>query len=276
MTAGNGPWRKAVGRPRGRKHVEARRRMHRLSPGVIGLCFVLILASFAFVVMPSPALASSSMQSSGLSASGTGAGPEIVQGTYLTLQCTHGTISLSGSQYCSHTTVTKDMCDSSSCQFSMTGTVDSGFNFYGWVVSGQASVACGSCLSTTLTLYTPIPGDKYSASVTLDTTPPPTVTITIRTFENWSTSWIPAEVQACPTGGGSCSTASNGGTMALEQYYAYSLSAVDLASQVSFLQWTTDAGSLSSNGTNPTQFTPGLSGTVSLITEIKTAATSWA
>jgi hypothetical protein len=64
--------------------------------------------------------------------------------------------------------------------------------------------------------------------------------------------------------------------MALEQYYAYSLSAVDLASQVSFLQWTTDAGSLSSNGTNPTQFTPGLSGTVSLITEIKTAATSWA
>lgn len=46
----------ALGRPRGRKKVEVRRRRRRLAPGVIGICFVMVLAAFVFVVMPSPAL----------------------------------------------------------------------------------------------------------------------------------------------------------------------------------------------------------------------------
>jgi len=57
MTAGKTMCEQVVGRPRGRKHVETRRRTRRLAPGVIGLCFVMILASFAFVMVPSPALA---------------------------------------------------------------------------------------------------------------------------------------------------------------------------------------------------------------------------
>ncbi len=143
-----------IERPRGRKHVEAGRRKHRLAPGVIGLCLVMILASFVFVIVPSMASAArvqvASNQTSGNStaANSTGPGPQLVQGTYVTLTCTHGTISLEGTQYCSHTSVTHDLCDVSSCQFSMTGTVDSGYSFTGWVLSGEDSVACGSCLST--------------------------------------------------------------------------------------------------------------------------------
>jgi len=233
----------------------------------------------AFVFVPSPVRATNVAQSDGLSAAANNTtGPLIPPGTTLTLVCTHGTITLDGSEFCNHNSWTKDVCDSSSCEFSMIGTVDSGYRFYGWVWSGQASVACGSCLSTTLTVYTPIQSGHYAASVTLDTTPPPpppTVQVTFVTFENWSTNWIPAEVQVCPKSG-SCSNASNGQTLTLDQYDAYTLSANRLASEVSFLQWTTNAGSLSSNSTDSTQFTPTVSGTVSLITEIKTMPTNWA
>ncbi len=48
-----------LGRPIGRKHIEVRRRTHRLAPGVIGLSLVMIFATFVFVVMPTPAFASS-------------------------------------------------------------------------------------------------------------------------------------------------------------------------------------------------------------------------
>lgn len=272
MTAGNRVSGKARVSGGNRKHAQVRCRAHRLASGVIGLCLVMVFAAFVFVILPSPALASSSTQSSRLLAAGTGAGPEVVPGTYLTLQCTHGTISLGGKQYCSHTTTAPiDLCDSSSCQFSMTGTVDSGYTFYGWVVSMEASVGCGSCLNTTLTLYTPNPGNRYSASVTLDTTSPPPppppseVWITVATFENGSTSWLPAQVQACLNA--SCSETGNGGILTLYQYKAYTISLVYIQQNVSFSQWATDAGSLASNSSTPTQFTPTESGTLTLVTK---------
>ncbi|GEM_PF-477375 len=281
MTAGKSVNARVGGRLGGRKHAEVRRHTRRLAPGVVGICLVMVFAAVAFVVVPSTVRASNVGQSSGLSAADNGTGPDLIQGTYLTLQCTHGTISLGGTVYCSHTTVgPRDMCDSSSCQFSMTGTVDSGYTFYGWVLSGQASVGCGSCLSTTLTLYTPNPNNQYSASVTLDTTssppppPPPTVEVTFVTFENWSMKWIPAEVQVCPTSGGSCSTVSNGQTLPLKQYTAYTLDAIDLPYLVAFSQWTTNAGILSPSSANPTQFTPTNGGVVSLIANI--TSRNWA
>ena len=98
MTAGERMKEGSVGRPRGRRHVEARRRTRRLAPRVIGICLVMILAAVAFVILPSPALASNLAQASGLSAADNGTGPELIPGTYVTLECTHGTISLEGTQ----------------------------------------------------------------------------------------------------------------------------------------------------------------------------------
>ncbi len=198
--------------------------------------------------------------------------PLVVPGNYVTFTCTHGTISLGGTQYCSHTTTAPiDLCDSSSCQFSMTGTVDSGYNFYGWVVGGNyASVQCGTCLSTTLTLTVPNLSDRYSTSVNLDTTapPPPTpVTITVATFENFSTEWMPADVQVCL--GNQCSNATNGERTTLDQGQTYNVTAIRLPGQVYVFQWTTNAGYLSNTTNNPISFTPERSGTLSLITKLR-------
>ena len=252
-----------------RESTESRRRSRHLTPGAVGICVVMLLAS-TMTLVAAPAAASQAQtapdQSSGLStAGGNTSGPLILPGTYVTFTCTHGTISLNGAQYCSHTTTAaRDLCDSSSCQFSIAYTVDSGYTFYGWVVSGQASVS-----GTTLTVYTPNPADTYSASVTLDTSsspppPPPTVPVTVVTFENGTAEWLPAEVQACLSG--TCSTTGNGGILTLDQNKMYTITAVDLQRSAAFWQWATNAGSLSSNSSSPTQFTPTTSGTLSLIT----------
>ncbi len=54
MNAGESLKGGTVERPRGRKQAEARRRTHRLAPGVIGFSLVMVFATFAFVVMPAP------------------------------------------------------------------------------------------------------------------------------------------------------------------------------------------------------------------------------
>lgn len=189
MTAGSSTGGKVVGRRIGRKHVEARRRTRRLAPGVICLCILMILASLSIVASPAkasgigPAPASSIPSDPGAlsAASSNGGDPLLISpGTWVTFQCAHGTISLGGTQYCSHTTTAPVfLCDSTSCPFTMVGTVDSGYTFYGWNLSGQAAVSCEFyCLTTTLTLYAPSPSNHYTASVQLDTTskppPPPT------------------------------------------------------------------------------------------------------
>ena len=193
MTAGESAKGGIVGKSRSRKYVEIRRRTRRLAPGVVGLCLVMILASLTLVV--SPAMASGIGSSSGSSIETFQGGPVglstttasvggpllISPGTWVTFTCTHGTISLDATQYCSHTTTASVfLCDTSpSCPFTMVGTVDSGYTFYGWLLSGQASVSCEYfCLTTALTVSTPNPSNHYTASVQLDTTssppPPPT------------------------------------------------------------------------------------------------------
>jgi hypothetical protein len=104
-----------------------------------------------------------------------GADPLVTPGTFVTLNCTHGTIKLAGTLECSHQITSPiDLCDTTpSCQFSLVGTVDSGFNWYGWLTSGEASVTCGSCLSTTLTVDTPTQSGHYAGGLTLDVTIPP-------------------------------------------------------------------------------------------------------
>ena len=64
MTAGNSMGGRAVGRPRGRKHAEARRRTRKLAPGVVGLCLVMILGTFTFLIA-SPAVAATQVGPAG-------------------------------------------------------------------------------------------------------------------------------------------------------------------------------------------------------------------
>lgn len=210
----------------------------------------------------------------GLSTAANSTNPLIVPGTYVLLSCLHGTISLNGGQYCDDGSWEGDLCDSSSCSFALKGTVDSGYTFYGWVVTGEASVACGSCLSTTLTVYTPNTGDHYTATVELDTTPPPpppTVKISVVTFVNGTSGWNAGEVQACLEG--SCSTAGNGGTLTLDQDVEYNISAVDTPTHVQFEEWAASVGVLSNNSTNPTEYWSSSSGTLAMIASF--APVSW-
>lgn len=84
-------------------------------------------------------------------------------------------------------------------------------------------------------------------------------------FENWTTDWSPAGyVSACPTSGASCTTASNGQTMSLAQGGSYNIQAMALEPLTTIL-WTSSAGSISSNISNPTTFTPSQSGVLDLI-----------
>ena len=56
MSAGSSTGGKVAGRPIGRKYVETRRRTRKLAPGVVGLCLVMILGTFTFLIA-SPAVA---------------------------------------------------------------------------------------------------------------------------------------------------------------------------------------------------------------------------
>jgi len=266
---------RAKGRPRGRGHVEIRRRSHRLAPGVIGLCLVMVLATFAFVVLPSPARASNLEQTSGLFAADNGTGPDDYPGFYLTLNCPHGTID-ADAMSCNHqSSVIQDVCDSPSCQFSLSGTVDSGYKFHGWTSTGVVITCSTSCLTdATLTVYVPNQGGRYAGSVALSVTQsPPTVTITVSMFENWSTGWTPAsEVKACLVT--NCSIAGNGGTLTLEKGQTYTLSIVGLVPYDSFFQWTTNAGKLSSPGSSTSSLNVASAGTISLYAS--TTHASWA
>ena len=159
----------------------------RLAPGVIGLCLVMILASMTLVASPAQGercrACISEFDSKRPRGSLSGIEQRRRPAPHLPLapgslsRCTHGTISLGGTQYCSHTTSAPVfLCDSTSCPFTIVGTVDSGSTFYGWNLSGQATVSCEFyCLTTTLTLYAPNPSNHYTASVQLDTTSKPPV-----------------------------------------------------------------------------------------------------
>jgi hypothetical protein len=59
MSAGKRVGGEARGRAGSRKGIEVRRRMHRLAPGVLGICFVMVFAACALVTVPSPGRATS-------------------------------------------------------------------------------------------------------------------------------------------------------------------------------------------------------------------------
>jgi hypothetical protein len=89
------------------------------------------------------------------------------------------------------------------------------------------------------------------------------VWITFVTFENWTTNWIPAQIQACLSG--TCSIVSNGQSLILFANNTYTLTALYVPFAYFVSQWLTSAGSVSNATANSTAFTPSRSGNVSLV-----------
>lgn len=137
--------------------------------------------------------------------------------------------------------------------------------FLAWGQGGyDQSFHCsnGNCSQAKLTVTLPSGVKSATGSVTLYVTTMP-VLVTFVTFENWSTQWIPFEIQVCI--GISCSTVTNGQSLTLQEGYWYGLTAILLQRGASVSQWTTNAGSLSNGSSNPTELDPSAAGTVSLI-----------
>ena len=60
-------------------------------------------------------------------------------GDHITFSCLHSSISSGGSYLCNDQTGnTLDMCDSSMCTYSLTGTADNGHIFSNWTATGDA------------------------------------------------------------------------------------------------------------------------------------------
>ncbi len=78
------------------------------------------------------------------------ADPNLASGDCVSFQCQKGTISVGGKQICSDGSATQIECVSGSCQASLAGQMNSGVTFGDWQASGDASIVCTSCLSTTL------------------------------------------------------------------------------------------------------------------------------
>jgi hypothetical protein len=100
-------------------------------------------------------------------------GPLIVPGTYVTFSCPYSWLNVSSgaSVHCSNTTTpAMDECDSSNCTFTISAKAFPGHVFYGWSSSGEDHVWCSTCYTTSLSVFTPNSGDKYSASLTSCTT----------------------------------------------------------------------------------------------------------
>ncbi|HYA57636.1 MAG TPA: hypothetical protein VEH57_04130 [Thermoplasmata archaeon] len=80
--------------------------------------------------------------------------PLIIQtGNYVTLQCQEGSITIAGTQECSNTDNSQTICQSSGCNLSLSGAMDTGKTFGNWKAvadGGTLSVRCSTCMSTTL------------------------------------------------------------------------------------------------------------------------------
>jgi hypothetical protein len=136
------------------RNVEVRRRARRLAPGVLLLCLVMILAS-ALTLVTSP-----------VKAAGTG-GPQLPAGDYVTFHCPKGFIQVGPPliPVCGTGQNTTLVCVAApSCSNGMVATMVPGYPFGSWETSGDASVTCSTCSSTTLQTSDPN-GGRYSGTV---------------------------------------------------------------------------------------------------------------
>ncbi len=192
-----------------------------------------------------------------------GAGPDYVPGFYLTLSCSGGTITLNGTTFCTNTVATDNVCDAATCWFNVVGAGIAERGFVDWSYSG-VSVNSTSYPSLTLTVHVLIPTGRYTGSLVLILVPTHSVTVTIRTYVNYTTGWIPGEVEACAV---NCSTEANAQTMTLWTNYTYTLTAVDLKRLVVFRLWNTTIGTLSSNASDPASVVAQRPGVIAIVLE---------
>lgn len=102
--------------------------------------------------------------STAIASRATATGPDLPSGDWVGFTCPKGYVSLAGTQVCNNGFNTLDVCNSASCSAALVGTADSGYSFKSWETSGDASVVCSTCSSTTLKTTDPN-GLHYSGTV---------------------------------------------------------------------------------------------------------------
>lgn len=97
------------------------------------------------------------------------AGPLILPGTFVTIDCPDGWLNFTAgaSIHCHDTVTSDDLCDTSTCTFTIAAKMDRTYTFAGWGTSGQAGVQSATTTPTTFYVYTPNPGNHYTGSLTL-------------------------------------------------------------------------------------------------------------
>lgn len=125
------------------------------------------IAVGALVMGPSMSVAHGGIASTGTGNAHT-EGPLIIPGTYVTLYCNGESITIAGNPGCSNQVITRDMCDSLYCNYTISAqSTTFGSGFSKWVVTGSAYVANLYASPTQLTVQTPNSGGVYSASVSM-------------------------------------------------------------------------------------------------------------
>lgn len=197
-------------------------------------------------------------------------GSQIIPGNYVTLTCTHGQITVGGVTCTSSTSpVTKDLCDTSpSCQYTVHGSVLSGYGFADWTWSGSSAITNSGDFNATLTVYVANPAFTYSSSVTLATGAPAQVKLLVGS--NATIGYSAALVQVAGW------DFTNGQNAILVGGYSYPIDATRFAgTSYSFSQWTTYGVSVGNFTTQATTLNVGSSGgTLGLVPKI--VAPSWA
>ena len=69
--------------------------------------------------------------------------------------------------HCHDTITSADLCDTSTCTFTIAAKMDQTYTFAGWGTSGQAGVQSATTTPTTFYVYTPNSGNHYTGSLTL-------------------------------------------------------------------------------------------------------------
>jgi hypothetical protein len=117
---------------------------------IIGVC---ILAWSHFGIGGGTSTAAGPNSGASASLRPTSTPPPQSPGDWVGFSCLHGTVSVAGTQECnSDNGGPYDMCISSNCTSALVGTINGGFSFGKWQATGDASVWCSSCSTTSLSM----------------------------------------------------------------------------------------------------------------------------
>ena len=158
--------------------------------------------------------------------------------------CGDGSIALNGSVDCNNQQVQRDICDSASCWYTISGKGSPSWAFSSWS-GASVTIGCRSCATTTLTVHVPSVGLHYTGSLDLNVDQPGVVEVAVHTFVNWSSGWVPGDVEACAN---NCTSGTGGGSLSLWKGFWYTLSTVNVPSWITVSQWNVTAGPFNGSG----------------------------